>query len=410
MAGKRPDGDGLVRKRSDGRWEGRIVIGHKDNDVPIYKSVFAKTQKELMPKLHQAIDDYQGADLSENSSITLNEWMERWLAEYAEPTLRSGTVNGYRSDIKNHISPALGDKQLRFITQKDVQKFYNALKRKKVNKVGNHKTLADSTIRGIHMLLHEIMDSAVAANLIFKNPTEGAKIPKCNYAPKKILNEEQLEIFMQAILDEPMWHDFFYTEITTGLRLGEICGLKWSDLDEETGKLKVQRSISQAEGGGVKIGETKTEKGKRVILLPKGTLHILKERKKSSISEWIFPSLIAPENPTAPSSAYHRLKVILKGAGLPAIRFHDLRHTFATHALTSGVDAKTLSGILGHTNASFTLDTYTHVTTDMQKNASAVVGDFMEELFGEELKPWQKSERQDKELSASGKTDDGKAE
>lgn len=77
--------------------------------------------------------------------------------------------------------------------------------------------------------------------------------------------------------------------------------------------------------------------------------------------------------------------MILKGAGLPDIRFHDLRHTFATHALTSGVDAKTLSGILGHTNASFTLDTYTHVTTDMQKNASAVVGDFIDEIFGGEL-------------------------
>ena len=107
------------------------------------------------------------------------------------------------------------------------------------------------------------------------------------------------------------------------------------------------------------------------------------------MTEWIFPSLLMPEEPAAPSAAYHRLKVILTRAGLPDIRFHDLRHTFATHALTSGVDAKTLSGILGHTNASFTLDTYTHITTDMQKNASVIVGGFMEELFGKELKPWQ---------------------
>ena len=260
MPGKRPDGDGLVRKRTDGRWEGRIVIGHKDDNSPIYKSVFAKTQKELMPKLRQAIEDYQGADFSEESNITLNEWMKKWLAEYAEPALRQNTVTGYKRNIKNHIAPALGNKQLRFITSRDVQKFYNSLSRKEVNKVGNHKTLADSTVRAIHMLLHEILDSAVKANLIFKNPAEGAKIPKNNYAPKRILNEEQLEIFMKAILDEPMWHDFFYTEITTGLRLGEICGLKWSDLDESTGKLKIQRSVSQAEGGEVNIGETKTER------------------------------------------------------------------------------------------------------------------------------------------------------
>ena len=373
MAGKRPDGDGLVRKRSDGRWEGRIIIGHKDDNSPIYKSVFAKTQKELMPKLHRAIEDYKDIDLSENSSMTLDEWMEQWLTEYAEPTLRPSTVSGYRNMIKNHIRPALGNKPLRFLTQKDVQKFYNALKRKKVNKLGKHRTLADSYIRKIHMLLH------------VKNPTEGTKIPKNNYAPMKILNEEQLDIFMKAILDEPMWHDFFYTEITTGLRLGEICGLKWSDLDETTGKLKVQRSISHTRGGGVVAGEPKTESGKRTILLPKGTLHILKERKKNAVTEWIFPSLITPELPTAPHAAYQRLKVILKDAGLPDIRFHDLRHTFATHALTSGVDAKTLSGILGHTNASFTLDTYTHVTTDMQKNAAVVVGDFIDELFGGEV-------------------------
>lgn len=94
---------------------------------------------------------------------------------------------------------------------------------------------------------------------------------------------------------------------------------------------------------------------------------------------------------------YGRLKALLKEAELSDIRFHDLRHTFATHALASGVDAKTLSGILGHTNASFTLDTYTHVTSDMQKSASGIVGGFMEDLFGKELKPWQENERTETE-------------
>ena len=98
-----------------------------------------------------------------------------------------------------------------------------------------------------------------------------------------------------------------------------------------------------------------------------------------------------------PSAAYYWMKRILREAGLPEIRFHDLRHTFATHALTSGVDAKTLSGILGHTNASFTLDTYTHVTSDMQKTASGIVGGFMEDIFGKELKPWQESEKPETE-------------
>ena len=401
MAGKRPDGDGLVRKRADGRWEGRIVIGHKESGAPIYKSVFAKTQKELMPKLHGTIDSYRGTELTESSSLTLGQWMDQWLTSYAEPILRPSTVEGYRSLINNHIRPALGEKPLRSITRGDVQKFYNALRQKKalVHGEESDKNLADSMVRGIHMLLHEILDSAQQARLIAENPTQGTAIPKNNYPPMKVLNEEQLEKFLEAIQAEPMWRDFFYTEITTGLRRGELCGLKWEDLDETTGKLKICRSVRAALGGELEVGETKTERGTRSILLPASTLHLLKERRKTAVTEWIFPSLLSPEKPTSPNAAYHRLKGILKAAGLPDIRFHDLRHTFATHALASGVDAKTLSGILGHTNASFTLDTYTHVTGDMQKNAAVIVGDFMEELFGKELKPWQENEGPERGLS-----------
>lgn len=115
---------------------------------------------------------------------------------------------------------------------------------------------------------------------------------------------------------------------------------------------------------------------------------MLLNRKKQVYGVWIFPSLRNACCPTAPSAAYHRHKQILNDMGLPSIRFHDLRHTFATHALKSGVDAKTLSGILGHTNASFTLDTYTHVTNEMQYRASEIVSGFMEDIFGKEIMPW----------------------
>ena len=362
---KRPDGDGLIRKREDGRWEGRIVIGHKEDGSPIFKSVFAKTQKELVPKLHEAIDACRGMELTERGTMTLAEWLRRWLAEYAEPTLRPNTVRGYRSMIENHVIPALGSKQLRAVTRGDVQKFYNKLKRTKALSHGQEgdRALADSTVRRIHMMLHEALGAAVRARLISQNPTEGTTIPKRNYPPMKIHNEEQLDRLLDAIQEEPLWYDFFYAEITTGLRRGEICGLKWDDLDEETGRLRVRRSIRVAPGGVLEVGEPKTEKGTRSILLPPSTLGLLTERRKTALADWIFPSLLTPEKPTSPNAAYQRLKEILKHAGLPDIRFHDLRHTFATHALTSGVDAKTLSGILGHTNASFSLDTYTHVTT-----------------------------------------------
>ncbi len=157
------------------------------------------------------------------------------------------------------------------------------------------------------------------------------------------------------------------------------------DFDERDGTLKINRSVSHDKKGGIVEGETKTGQGKHVIMLAQSTSELLKERKRKSHSEWIFENPLDATRPVSPESAYNRMKVILKKANLPNIRFHDLRHTFATHALTSGVDAKTLSGILGHTNASFTLDTYTHVTTDMQRKASDIVGNFVEDMFGKEM-------------------------
>ena len=216
--------------------------------------------------------------------------------------------------------------------------------------------------------------------LTAQNPTDGVTLPKIQKTPKHILNDAQLERFLDAIREDTLWHDFFYTELTTGLRRGEICGLMWNDFDELHGTLSVRRTISTQKGGRLTAGETKTGTGRRTITLPPSTVQLLVKRRKHSFSEWIFPNPIQPELPMRPASAYTRLKALLKQAELPSIRFHDLRHTFATHALASGVDAKTLSGILGHTQASFTLDTYTHVTGDMQARASQIVGGFMDEI------------------------------
>lgn len=129
-------------------------------------------------------------------------------------------------------------------------------------------------------------------------------------------------------------------------------------------------------------------------------VQLLRERKSHSYSPRIFHDPLRPEAPVRPSSAYQRLKKLLAVSGLPDLRFHDLRHTFATHALSSGVDAKTLAGILGHTKASFTLDTYTHITGDMQKRAAHIVGGFLTDYLGEEMAPWQSAEGRETAASA----------
>lgn len=380
MAKRRPSGDGMVRKRDDGRWEGRIVVGHKENGDSIFRYVYAPTQKELSAKLRQHIDSYQGADLTEQSRMTLSEWLDQWLESMAD-TLRPNTLRNYRSYIENHIRPSLGDKQLTRLAPRDVQRFYE--------KLGG--SLASGTVRRIHTTLHGALKAAQKAHLIASNPTEQIIAPKFSYGAKQILTDEQLDVFMKVIAEDKVWCDFFYTELTTGLRRGEICGLKWEDFDEVSGTLKVCRTVYREDGSGLTAGDTKTSAGTRKIVLPLSTAALLSKRKASAMTEWIFPNPLKPEQPADPGSAYRRLKVLLKQAGLPSIRFHDLRHTFATHALASGVDVKTLSGILGHTRAAFTLDTYTHTTGDMQKRASEVVGDFLTDIFGKELRPWEES-------------------
>ena len=385
MGNKRPDGDGLVRKRDDGRWEGRIVVGHKEDGTPIFRYVFGKTQRELTKKLHAKILEFRGVELSEESAMTLAEWLEKWLSEYKVNTIRESTLGRYRKDIENHVIPRLGYKKISFITPNDIQKMYVDIKEngRIKNREKHGSVLSDSVVRSIHMMLHQAFEDAVKERLISKNPTKGTTIPKKSRGELQVLNKEQLDRFLSEVDKDEIWRDFFYTELTTGLRRGEICGLKWCDFDEKRGTLSICRNATAKKGGGVSIGETKTDTGNRLIYLPESIIKMLKKRKKKALTEWIFPNPYRPEDPMLPNSAYQKLKKILKKAELPNIRFHDLRHTFATHALTSGVDAKTLSKILGHTNASFTLDTYTHVTSDMQERAANIVGNFTENLFGD---------------------------
>ena len=384
MANKRrPQGDGTIRKRSDGRWEARIIIGHKNDGTPMYKSAFSKTQKSTLKELHQLIELYRDVDLTEDCRMTLGEWLDKWLDEYMIFTVRESTLDSYRAMVKNQVKPFIGGKQIASLTTADMQKFYNKIK--KEGRVREHpihgKTLADSMVRGVHMMLHEALDTAVKERLIAKNPTNGTTVPKCNYPEKQILGDSQLDTFLEAIKGEEYWDAFFYVEVMTGLRRGEICGLKWQDINFEENKLQVKRSVSVKKGGGVSIGETKTETGVRCIQMPPSVAELLKSKKQTAITEWVFPHFLHPEQPISPATAYRKLKIILKHAGLPLIRFHDLRHTFATHATHGGVDPKTLAGILGHTNASFTLDTYTHVTSDMQKAASNIVGNIMQNIM-----------------------------
>ena len=211
------------------------------------------------------------------------------------------------------------------------------------------------------------MKLAKEQKIIVSDPTEGCALPKLERKEMQTLSVEQLASFLREAKESGVF-EFYYVELATGLRRGELLGLKWEDIDLEKGNLRVKRQIARINGEVVEA-PLKTKNAYRALPLAEDTIQVLKQqRKKTGSSPWVFPSPTG--GPISPDSVLHMLHRVLKRAGLPKVRFHDLRHTFATLALQNGVDVKTVSGMLGHFSAGFTLDTYAHVTTAAQKEAA----------------------------------------
>ena len=375
MAKRRPSGDGMVRKREDGRWEGRIVVGHKQNGEPIFRYVLAKTQKELLDKLHRDLDAFQDVELTEDSRMTLGEWLDRWMEDYGTATLRPNTLRSYEQFIRCYIKPYLGNKIVSRVTRMDIQKLYRKLKHE--GRVREHPEygheLSDTMVLRIHAMLHRCLKDAEAAHMVARNPTDGAVVPKANHRPKQILTKEQMDIFLAAVDRSEIWRDFFYTELTTGLRRGELLALLWTDLDVENMTISVSKQVNRLNGELV-VSQPKTPNSVRKLAIPQRAVELLaEEHAKHPHSPYLF---VSPKTGTMfdSDSFRHTHKKILKAIGAEHIRFHDLRHTFATLSLKYGVDVKTLSGALGHYDAGFTLSTYTHATERMKRDAADTIG------------------------------------
>ena len=376
MAKKRANGEGSIRKRKDGRWEGRYTAGHDpETGKPIYRNVLGKTQSEVKEKLKTAIQETQSLDFSKTGQYTVGQWMDVWYENYAKIKVRPSSHQTYKGYIENHIKPNIGDIPLEKLTTLDLQRLYKTLlARGRVDRLESKwqpRGLSPKTVRNIHQILSSALKLAQEQRIILTNPAEGCALPKVEHREMKTLPVEQLQSFLREAKDSGVF-ELYYLELATGLRRGELLGLKWEDIDLEHGDLRVRRQIARINGRVVEA-PLKTKNAYRTLPLAEDTISILKEQKKKvGNSPWVFPS--ATGGPISPDSVLHMLHRVLKRAGLPQVRFHDLRHTFATLALQNGVDIKTVSGMLGHFSAGFTLDTYAHVTTSAQKAAANTMG------------------------------------
>ena len=376
MAKRRASGEGNIRKRKDGRWEGRYVAGHDASGKPIRKNVLGKTQAEVRAKLRLAIEAVETLDVARAGEYTVEKWVRTWYELYSKPNIREKTQKYYETFIDRHIIPMLGGIKLEKLTGRDIQRMYNEVRahgRIRTAQKDSNPGMSASYVRGLHMMMHNCLNRAVKERLILRNPTEDCIVPKVEKTEMKILKPEDIGAYLREA-DRRGVMAMFYLELCTGLRKGELTALLWEDLNVEAKTISVSKQAVGVKGGGVKITRPKTETSIRRIAIPQQVVDLLTaEHEKHPDSPYLFTSPVTGKM-YHPDSIVNLHKKILKGAGLEHIRLHDLRHTFATLALQNGVDIKTVSGMLGHYDAGFTLRTYTHATDRMQEQAAATMG------------------------------------
>ena len=375
MARKRKNGEGTVRLRKDGRWEGRVVIGYDEKNLPKTKNVLAKTKSECVEKLKQLQEQYAPPKSDKvKPDMPFGEWMDFWYQNYSRPKLRPTTRSGYQGRIYQHIIPELGSIPLDQLTQNDLQQFYARLKKSGRLLHTEHygKGLSDRMVRACHMNCRSALEKAVQEGLIRLNPAVGCKLPPKKAREMQVLTREEIQRFLIQAKAEG-YFELFLLELTTGLRRGELLALQWDDLNLETGELQVTKQVYRTKEDGLLISQPKTRSSIRTVSLPPPLLNILKEYRENVNTRWMFPSPVKEDSPLDPAHIRTRLHLILEHAQCKQIRFHDLRHTFATIALGNGMDVKTLSAMLGHVSAATTLDIYTHITSPMRSEAAAKI-------------------------------------
>ena len=334
MAKKRADGEGNIRKRADGRWEGRYTAGyHPETGKHIIKNVLGKTQAECKAKLKKAIEESQSLDVGRADEYTVAAWLRTWFELYAKPHIRPSTMNYYHRNIEQHVAPAIGDIPLNKLTTRDLQKLYNDLQNNgRLRKVQKKEKpgLSNSTVRGIHMMLHNALDQAVKEKLILSNPTENCIIPKIEKQEMKILHPDHISAYLNAA-ERRNALPMFYLELVSGLRKGELVALQWSDLDEANCTISVSKQASWDTEHQLILSRPKTGNSIREVSIPQDAVELLKqEHAKHPDNPWMFPSGRTGEM-YYPDSVVTLHKRILKDAGLEHIRFHDLRHPYVKH-------------------------------------------------------------------------------
>ena len=397
---KRGNGEGTIRLRADGRWEGRYTQSiDPASGKQIQKSVYGKSQGEVRRKLTKISSEIDDGIYVEPSKLSLGVWLDLWLKEY-NGDIKPTTLDQYNYQVRIHLKPGLGNVRIQELTAPMVQSLYNRLqqpyeitqkmmngKEKKVSKPG----LSPKSIKNLHGVLHEALDQAMKLGYIRYNVTDAVILPRVKKPEMHPIVDENVSKFLTAIKGHK-FEDMFYVVMFSGLRQGEALGLTWDCIDFDRSTITIYRQLQRERkpGGEYQFVSLKNDKSRTFKLAP-DVLQVLKriktkqnESKLRLGKEWnnkdgfVFTDEFG--NHLSKATTYENFKRCVEQAGIPVTRFHDLRHTFATLELQQGIGMKTVSESLGHATTAFTMDVYGHVSEQMQDEAAGKLQTYLESL------------------------------
>lgn len=377
---KTANGGGSIRKKTvmkNGKeyiyWEARVTVGADPmTGKQRQRSITGKTQQEVAQKLRQLTAEIDNRTYREPSKMTVGEWLNTWQEQYLND-LKPLTKEMYATAVRIHLKPALGMKKLDALLPADIQRFYNSL-------MQGEKPLSAKTIKNIHGIFHRALQQALDLGYLRNNPANPCRLPRVEKPIIHTLDDVSTKKFLKAIQGH-RFENLFLVTLFTGLREGEVLGLKWDCVDFTNGSLLVGRQLQRKRDGSSQyyLISPKSGKFRKVVLAP-FVLDILhRQRAEQEIwkriagKSWMDTGLVFTDelgDNLTPETVYKNFKKIAIEIGCESLHFHSLRHSYAVAALQSGDDIKTVQENLGHYTAAFTLDVYGHVTDKMRQDSA----------------------------------------
>jgi integrase len=376
MARKRNAGEGSIFQRSDGRWCAQLHLGWEGGKRR-RKYVYGATAAEVQDALLKARADLAAGLPVAVEKQNVGQFLDRWL-EAVRPSVRPRTFQSYAILVRNHIAPELGRLRLDRLAPQHVQA---ALVRKSAS------GLSAQTVRHVRAILRIALNQAIKWGLVVRNAASLAVAPKLERKSFRSLSPDEARRLLDAARGDHL-EAVYSVALSLGLRMGEILGLRWQDIDLDGALLTVNQAIYRIAGKGLVAAEPKTDRSRRALFLPDGVLRALRAHRLRQLQErlaagsrWHDSGLAFTSGigtPLEPRNLFRSFKALLRRAGLPDVRFHDLRHSAASLLLAQGVPMRAVMELLGHSNIGTTADIYSHVMPAMMRD----VADKMDAILG----------------------------